>query len=290
MTAEGLLRVTRKEIQAECWSYGIARRWLGEEGLIDEGASKCEANCFDALQKIRGFDFPLHTCKRLCRDCTVQRQTRQVFLRGHPHYLEPLHCFDWQWKSLLWAIFGFPWLLHPEYQQLSTEFCEIQKIENLWFFLSDQSCTTGLDIAMLEKQVRILSHSCRYSMEDPPELKIILDWWILCNWSQTFATLKLLIRYWRTSRCNNTVHLEKLEDMTCTHEYAVSGSNGILVVTALWDPVESWDTFIHKTLQAAKECNGVNPTLMGGFASEEKLQNIEISRAARFDRNLVPSR
>ncbi|MFV0264558.1 MAG: hypothetical protein ACK5JN_19375 [Kluyvera sp.] len=62
-------------------------------------------------------------------------------------------------------------------------------------------------------------------------------------------------------------------------------SNRFNVLGTLEDPVELWDTFKRETMQAAKECIGERPRSRGGFASEETLENIERSRAARLAGN-----
>ena len=100
------------------------------------------------------------------------------------------------------------------------------------------------------------------------------------------ATLKLHVRKRRISRCNHTVfHLEKLKDLACAHEYAVSVSNRFNVLSTLEDPVELWDTLKRVTLEAAHESIGVRPRSRGGFLSEGTLDNIEKSRNARLAGN-----
>ena len=44
-------------------------------------------------------------------------------------------------------------------------------------------------------------------------------------------------------------HLEKLKVLTCVHEYAVTVSNQLNVLTTLGDPVKLWESFKRKTLQ-----------------------------------------
>ena len=100
------------------------------------------------------------------------------------------------------------------------------------------------------------------------------------------ATLKLHVKSRRIPRCNHTVfHLEKLKDLTCAHEYAVTVSNRFEVLDTLEDPVELWDTFKRETLEAARGCIGERPRSRGGFASAETLDSIEESRAARLAGN-----
>ena len=55
-------------------------------------------------------------------------------------------------------------------------------------------------------------------------------------------------------------HLEKLKDLICAQEYAVTVSNQFGVLDILEDPVELWDIFKHEVLEAAKECLGKCPT------------------------------
>ena len=58
------------------------------------------------------------------------------------------------------------------------------------------------------------------------------------------ASLKLHIKSRKPPRCNHTVfHLEKLRDLTCTQEYAVTVSNRFGALNTLEDPEELWDTF-----------------------------------------------
>ena len=58
------------------------------------------------------------------------------------------------------------------------------------------------------------------------------------------ASVKLHGKSRKPPRCNRTVfHLEKLKDMTCAHEYAVTVSNSFAVFNTLRDPVELRDTF-----------------------------------------------
>ena len=100
------------------------------------------------------------------------------------------------------------------------------------------------------------------------------------------ATLKLHVKSSKISRCHQTVfHLEKLKDLTCAHEYAVTVSNRFSVLGDLEDPVELWDTFKRETLEAAKECIGERPRSRSGFVSREALENIEKGRAARLAGN-----
>ncbi len=90
------------------------------------------------------------------------------------------------------------------------------------------------------------------------------------------ATLNLHMKSRRISRCDNIMfHLEKLKDLSCAHEYAVTVSNRFNVLGTLGDTVELWDTFNRETLEAAKECTGERPRSRCGFASEETLENIE---------------
>ena len=47
-------------------------------------------------------------------------------------------------------------------------------------------------------------------------------------------------------------HLEKLKDLTCAQEYAVTVSNQFGMLDALEDLVKLWDTLKCKTLEAGK--------------------------------------
>ena len=96
------------------------------------------------------------------------------------------------------------------------------------------------------------------------------------------ASLKLHIKSRKPPRRNHTVfHLEKLKDLTCAQEYAVTVSNRFGVLDTL-NPEELWDTFIRETLEAAKECIRERPRSRSGFTSGETLESIEESRAARL--------
>jgi len=70
-------------------------------------------------------------------------------------------------------------------------------------------------------------------------------------------------------------------------EYAVAVSNLFEVVGTLQDPAELWDTFKRETLSAAEECLGVRPRRRRRVVSDETLNTIEMSRAARLDGNHV---
>ena len=70
-------------------------------------------------------------------------------------------------------------------------------------------------------------------------------------------------------------HLEKLKDLTCAQEFAVTVSNWFGVLDTLEDSEELWDTFKHETLEAAKECIGECPRSWSGFTLVELLESIE---------------
>ena len=100
------------------------------------------------------------------------------------------------------------------------------------------------------------------------------------------ATLKIHIRSKKISRCSPPrLHLEKLREPICAQEYAMSVSNRFQVLDTLEDPGELWNAFKRETLEATKECVGVRPRSRSGVASEETLQSIEESRAARLAGN-----
>ena len=80
-------------------------------------------------------------------------------------------------------------------------------------------------------------------------------------------------------------HLEKLKDLTCAHEYAVTVSNRFEALDTLEDPEELWDTSKCEILEAAKECTGERPRSWSGLTSVETLESIEESRAARLAGN-----
>ena len=89
-------------------------------------------------------------------------------------------------------------------------------------------------------------------------------------------------------------YLEKLKDLTCAEEYAVTVANRSEALDTLEDPEELWDTFKCDTLEAAKECIGERLRSRSGFTSVETLESIEESRAARVagdhDQNSALSR
>ena len=97
------------------------------------------------------------------------------------------------------------------------------------------------------------------------------------------ATLKLHVKSRKPPRCNHTVlHLEKLKDLICAQEYAVTVSNQFGALNTLEDPEELWNTFKSEPLEAAKECIGERPRSGRGFTSVETLDSIEKSRAVRL--------
>ena len=101
------------------------------------------------------------------------------------------------------------------------------------------------------------------------------------------ATLKLRLKTQKISRSYPPgFHLERLREEECAREYAVAVSNRFEVLGSLDDPVELWDNFKREILSAAGECIGVKPRSRRGFLSEETLNTIEESRAARLDGNL----
>ena len=81
------------------------------------------------------------------------------------------------------------------------------------------------------------------------------------------AALKLHVKSRNFPRCDHTVfHLEKLKDLTCAQEYAVTVSNYFGALDTLEDPKELWDTFKRETLEAAKECTEERLRSQNGFA------------------------
>ena len=80
-------------------------------------------------------------------------------------------------------------------------------------------------------------------------------------------------------------HLEKLKDLTCAHEYAVTVSNWFEVLGPIEDLVDLWDKFKCKTLEAAKRYIGEYPRSLDDLALAETLDSIEKSHAARLAGN-----
>ena len=106
---------------------------------------------------------------------------------------------------------------------------------------------------------------------------------IAINHRLVVAILKLHVKSRKISRCDHNVfHLEKLKDLLCAHEYAVTVSNQFEVLDALEDPVELWDTFKRETLEAAIGYVGGHPRSRGEFASAEMLDIIEKSGSTRL--------
>ena len=98
------------------------------------------------------------------------------------------------------------------------------------------------------------------------------------------AILKLHVKSRKPPRCDHTIfHLEKLKDLTCAQEYAVSNQFGVL--NTLEDAVELWGTFKRETLEAAKECIEECMRSRCGFTLVETLESIEESRTAKLARN-----
>ena len=72
---------------------------------------------------------------------------------------------------------------------------------------------------------------------------------ILVSTHSSVASLKLHVKSRKPPRCNHTVfYLEKLKDLTCAQEYAVTVSNRFGALDTLEDTEEIWDTFNHETL------------------------------------------
>ena len=87
-------------------------------------------------------------------------------------------------------------------------------------------------------------------------------------------------------KCDHTVfHLEKLKDLTCAQEYAVTVSKRFGALDTLEDAEELRNTFKRDTLDAAKGCIGEWPRSRNGFASMKALESTEKSCAARFAGN-----
>ena len=106
-------------------------------------------------------------------------------------------------------------------------------------------------------------------MEDPPEVFRSAEFFATDH-RLVVASLKLHIKSRKPPRRNHTVfHLEKLKDLTCAQEYAVTVSNRFGVLDTLEDSEELWDTFKRETLEAAKECIGERPRSRSGFTSFE---------------------
>ena len=98
------------------------------------------------------------------------------------------------------------------------------------------------------------------------------------------TTLTLHVKSRKISRWDyNVFHIEKIKDLSCAHEYAVTVSNRFEVLDALEDSV--WDTFKRKTFEAARGGVGRRPTSQDGFVSAKTLDSIEKSRAARLAGN-----
>ena len=61
-------------------------------------------------------------------------------------------------------------------------------------------------------------------------------------------------------------HLEKLKDLTCAYEYAVTVLNWFEVLDALEDPVKLWDTFKHPEAAARGYVGGCHRSREGADA------------------------
>ena len=115
-------------------------------------------------------------------------------------------------------------------------------------------------------------------MEDPSELRDFSDCCVFATDHRLVASFKLHVK----SR-NTVFHLEKLKDLTCTQEYAVTVSNWFGALDSLEDSEELWDIFKREILEAAKECIGERLRSRSGFTSVQTLESIEKSRAAKLD-------
>ena len=97
------------------------------------------------------------------------------------------------------------------------------------------------------------------------------------------ALLKLHVKSRKPPRCNHTMfHLEKLKDLTCAQEYAVTVSNRFRALDTLQNPEELWYTFKRETFETAKKCIGEGPRSLSGFTLVDTLESIEESRTARL--------
>ena len=80
------------------------------------------------------------------------------------------------------------------------------------------------------------------------------------------ASLKLHVKTRKPPRCNHTVfHLEKLKDLTCAQQYAVTVSNRFGALDILEDPEKLSDSFKREALEAAKESIGERPRSRSGL-------------------------
>ena len=70
-------------------------------------------------------------------------------------------------------------------------------------------------------------------------------------------------------------HFEKLKDLSCADEYAVTVSNRFEVLDALEDQVKLWNNFKRETLEAAIGCVGERSRSRGGFALAGTVVSIE---------------
>ena len=70
-------------------------------------------------------------------------------------------------------------------------------------------------------------------------------------------------------------HFEKLKDLSCADEYAVTVSNQFEVLDALEDQVKLWNNFKRETLEAAIGCVDERSRSRGGFALAGTVVSIE---------------
>lgn len=100
------------------------------------------------------------------------------------------------------------------------------------------------------------------------------------------ATLTLHIRSQSLSSCHTLVfHLNRLKDLQCAEEFAVTISSWFEVFDTMDDSVKLWDTFKHVTFQAAKDCIEELPQFRGRFALVEMLECVKESCTARLAGN-----
>lgn len=194
----------------------------------------------------------------------------------------------WHWENWLQAICGSPWFWHSHYQEVSpSELCRVQKVG-----------ITGSWSQRPELNRWTWYINAREIAKDNYHIIVNTCWRILqnCKVSQVLCSLQLitdlLLLY-----SNYISSVEETQDAAvfivlpseterlhmCTW-ICSEVSNQFNVFTTLEDPVQLWDTFKCKTIEAARECIGEHPRSRCDFASEETLET-ERNRTARHAGN-----
>ena len=96
------------------------------------------------------------------------------------------------------------------------------------------------------------------------------------------ATLRIQFRSRRLPASSPKLDIDKLSDVAVSREYATEVRNRFEVLSNLEDTEALWGNFKNVVTTAARDCLGVKRRKKKSFVTEETLQTIERSRAARL--------